>query len=145
MMPLRTNLRAFWRRLSRLDLVAFVLFLVGGIAYLLGGRGSGLSFIKFLGAIAAISIVIRMIGWWRTRLLWRLRNRLIVAYLFIALVPVLLVLALAVFSGRILYTQLGGYLLYVDLQHRVEMVSDGVEQIAYALDTLTRVVPLQTA
>jgi serine phosphatase RsbU (regulator of sigma subunit) len=52
-----------------------------------------------------------------------------------ALVPVLLVVALAAFSGMILYTQLGGYLLYVDLQHRVEMVSDGAEQIATALGT----------
>ena len=145
MTDFRTSLNAFWRRLSRLDLVAFVLFLIGAIAYLLGGSGNGLNFIKFLGVIAAIYMIVRIIGWWRTRLLWRLRNRLIVAYLFIALVPVVLVLALAVFSGRILYTQLGGYLLYVDLQHRIEMVSDGAEQIANALKSVTPGVPPQTA
>src|SRR5271155_2524628 len=135
MTSFRPKLDAFWRRLSRLDLVALVLFVLGATVYVLGGSGGGLSFLKFLGAIAAVYLIVRMIGWWRTRLLWRLRDRLIVAYLFIALVPVLLVAALAFFIGTILYTQLGGYLLYVDLQHRVEMVSEGAEQIATALGT----------
>src|SRR5271155_2263936 len=135
MTSFRPKLDAFWRRLSRLDLVALVLFFLGLIVYVLGGSGGGLSFIKFLGAISAVYLVVRIIGWWRTKLLWRLRDRLIVAYLFIALVPVLLVAALAFFIGTILYTQLGGYLLYVDLQHRVEMVSEGAEQIATALGT----------
>jgi phosphoserine phosphatase RsbU/P len=135
MTPFRPNLDAFWRRLSRLDLVAFVLFVLGLSVYVLGGNGGGLSFVKFLSAISAAYLVIRIIGWWRTKLLWRLRDRLIVAYLFIALVPVLLVAALAIFSLMILYTQLGGYLLYIDLQHRVQMVSEGAEQIAMALST----------
>jgi phosphoserine phosphatase RsbU/P len=135
MTPFRPKLDVFWRSLSRLDLVALVLFGLAVLVYVLGGSGIGLSFIKFLGAICAVYLVVRMIGFWRTRLLWRLRDRLIVAYLFIALVPVLLVLALATFLGMILYTQLGGYLLYVDLQHRVEMVSEGAEQIATALGT----------
>src|SRR5271154_2065941 len=135
MTPYRPKLDAFWRRLSRLDLVALVLFFLGLVVYVLGGSGGGLSFVKFLGAICAVYLIVRMIGWWRTKLLWRLRDRLIVAYLFVALVPVLLVATLAIFSLMILYTQLGGYLLYVDLQHRVEMVSEGAEQIATALGT----------
>lgn len=133
----RFRFRNFWRRLSRLDLVAFVLLLAGSLAWLLQISGNGFSFLKFLGTISGIYLIFRLIGWWRTRLLWSLRNRLIVAYLFIALVPVLLVGTLAVFAGLILYTQLGGYLLYVDLQHRIEMVSDGAEQIATALQSTT--------
>jgi phosphoserine phosphatase RsbU/P len=133
MTPFRANLNAFWRRLSRFDLVALVLLVLGVVVYVLGGSGGGLSFLKFLGTISAIYMIVRMIGWWRTRLLWRLRDRIIVAFLFLALVPVLLVGALVYFTGTILYTQLGGYLLYVDLQHRVEMVSEGAEQISTAL------------
>src|SRR5271154_7512279 len=100
MTEFRTSLDAFWRRLSRLDLVALVLFVVGAVLYLIGGSGE-LSFIKFLGAIAAVYLCIRMIGWWRTKLLWRLRDRPIVGYLFIALVPVLLLVTLTLFSGMI--------------------------------------------
>jgi sigma-B regulation protein RsbU (phosphoserine phosphatase) len=133
MTAFRANLQSVLRRLSRLDLVALALFLVGAAIYVLGVSGGLLSLLKFLGAIAAVYLFIRMIGLWRGRLLWRLRDRLIVAYLFIALVPVMLVVALAGFSLMILYTQLGGYLLYVDLQHRIEMVSEGAEQIASSL------------
>src|SRR5277367_815716 len=141
MTSFRPKLDAFWRRLSRLDLVALVLFFLGLIVYVLGVTGGGLSFIKFLGAICAVYLIVRMIGWWRTKLLWRLRDRLIVAYLFVALVPVVLVLTLAIFSLMILYTQLGGYLLYVDLEHRIEMVSQGAEQIATALGSSGSGVP----
>jgi phosphoserine phosphatase RsbU/P len=111
--------------------------LLGGILFLLGGSGGALSFVRFLSALAGAYLLFRVIGWWRARLLWSLRNRLIVAYLFIALVPVLLLGTLALFAGMILYTQLGGYLLYIDLQHRVEMASDGAEQIAAALGSVS--------
>jgi sigma-B regulation protein RsbU (phosphoserine phosphatase) len=144
MIDVHPHFRDFWRRLSRLDLVALAIFVVGAGLYLLGGSGE-LSFLKFLGAIAAVYLVIRIIGWWRTKLLWRLRDRLIVAYLFIALVPVLLLVTLTVFSGMILYTQLGGYLLYVDLQHRVQTISEGAEQIATSLGTTTPGVSPATA
>jgi len=134
---LRLHFRDFWRRLSRLDLVAVVLVLAGLFTEVMGLYGGRISFVKFLGFLAFVYLVFRVIGWWRTRLLWSLRNRLIVAYLFVALVPVLLVATLAIFAGLILYTQLGGYLLYVDLQHRIEVVSDGAEQIATALSSAT--------
>ncbi|HMI50355.1 MAG TPA: HAMP domain-containing protein, partial [Candidatus Saccharimonadales bacterium] len=134
---LRVHFRDFWRRLSRLDLIAVVLVLAGLFAEAMGLYGGRISFVKFLGFLAFVYLIFRVIGWWRTRLLWSLRNRLIVAYLFVALVPVLLVATLAIFAGLILYTQLGGYLLYVDLQHRIEVVSDGAEQIATALSSST--------
>lgn len=136
MTALLANLREFWRRVSRLDLIALGLFAVGGLTFLLELTGGLFSFQKFLGLLAGLYLLFRVIGWWRTRLLWSLRNRLIVAYLFIAVVPVLLLVALAIFSGLILYTQLGGYLLYDDMQHRVQTMADGAEQIAAALGNL---------
>jgi phosphoserine phosphatase RsbU/P len=120
--------------------------LAAGIAAFLFEREGGLfSFAKFLSVLAGIYLLFRLIGWWRTRLLWSLRNRLIVAYLFIAVVPVLLLLTLAIISGLILYTQLGGYLLYDELQHRVETISNGAEQIAAALKNVPRGIPIEGA
>ena len=43
---------------------------------------------------------------------WRLRNRLLVTYLFIAVVPILLIMTFVVLAGQFLYSQLGAYLLY---------------------------------
>ncbi|HVS86992.1 MAG TPA: SpoIIE family protein phosphatase [Candidatus Acidoferrum sp.] len=133
MTALRANLKEYWRRISRLDLIASAILAAGSAAFLLQREGGLFSFLKFLSVLAGIYLLFRLIGWWRTRLLWSLRNRLIVAYLFIAVVPLLLLLTLAIISGLILYTQLGGYLLYDELQHRVETIANGADQIAAAL------------
>jgi phosphoserine phosphatase RsbU/P len=136
MTPLRANLREFWRRLSRLDFVALLLVLTGGIAYVVEADGRISSFVQYLAILSAIYLSFRLIGWWRSRLLWSLRNRLIVAYLFIAVVPILLLLSLAVRSAQILYSQLGAYLLLEDIHRRVGMMADIAEHIAAAQATL---------
>jgi sigma-B regulation protein RsbU (phosphoserine phosphatase) len=145
MTALRANLREYWRRISRLDLIALVIFGAGSTAFLFERAGGLFSFVKFLSVLAGIYLLIRLIGWWRTRLLWSLRNRLIVAYLFIAVVPVLLLIALAIISGMILYTQLGAYLLYDELQHRVETIGNGAEHIAAALGNVPPGIPEENA
>jgi len=141
----RAKCRQFWSWLTRVDVAALVVFAIGGVIFLLGGSGKGLSFVKFLAAIAGLYLLFRVIGWWRTRLLWSLRNRLIVAGLFLALVPVFLLFTLATLSGLILYTQLGGFLLYQDMQQRVQMLSDGADQVAAALGSVTPGVPADVA
>lgn len=137
MTPLRVQLKEIWRRLSRPDLFALVVALLGLVAYATGRSGGVYSFLKFATLLCAGYLLIRFIGWWRSKLLWSLRNRLIVAYLFIALVPVVLIAVLAFLSAMLIYTQLGGYVLYQDLQRRVEMVNAGTEQIAAALESVS--------
>jgi sigma-B regulation protein RsbU (phosphoserine phosphatase) len=136
MTALRANLREFARRLSRLDLVALTLVFAGGIAGAAGAEGRISSFVQYLAILSAIYLCFRLIGWWRSRLLWSLRNRLIVAYLFIAVVPILLLLSLAIRSAQILYSQLGAYLLLEDINRRVDMMADISEHIAAAHATL---------
>ncbi|HEY8714136.1 MAG TPA: SpoIIE family protein phosphatase [Candidatus Acidoferrum sp.] len=126
------NLQSTWRRLSGLDITALAFLLVGGLAAVLGFHGGIFSFLKFLAVMAVVHLLFRFIGWWRSRLLWSLRNRLIVAYLFIALVPILLILTLTVLAGRILYSQLGAYLLYEDMRARINTIADMSEHIAAA-------------
>ena len=136
MTALRFNLRKFWRRLSRLDLTALALSLAGALAYLMEMSSPVLNFLKFFAALAGIYLLFRLVAWGRSRLLWSLRNRLIVAGLFIAVIPVLLLLLLAARSAGILYSQLASYLLYEDIQRRKEMLADIAEHIAAAHETL---------
>ena len=136
MTALRANLGEFWRRLSRLDLVALALVLAGGAAWALEAGSRIWSFVQYLAILSAIYLCFRLIAWSRSRLLWSLRNRLIVAYLFIAVVPILLLLSLAIRSAQILYSQLGAYLLLEDINRRVDMMADISEHIAAAHATL---------
>ena len=136
MTALSANLRNAWRRLSRIDLIAVALILGGAICGILDLRSGFANFLRFFAILSAVYVLIRLAGWWRTRLLWSLRNRLIVAYLFIAVVPILLIVTLVVLTGQILYSQLGAYLLYDDIQRRVATLADITEHIAAAHRTL---------
>jgi sigma-B regulation protein RsbU (phosphoserine phosphatase) len=125
-----------WDRTSRLDLVALLLAVAGGLAYIFEASGSIFNYLKFIALLAALYLFYRLLVWGRDRLLWSLRNRLIVAGLFIAVVPVLLLLLLAARSAGILYSQLASYLLYEDMQRRKDMLADIAAHIAAAHGTL---------
>src|SRR5580693_5912911 len=134
----RPQFQDFWRRLSRLDMVALVVFVAGTLVSVTAFRGGAISFVKYMAVLAGIYLVVRVIAWGRNRLLWSLRNRLIVAYLFIAVVPILLIITFVVLAGNFLYSQLGAYLLYEDLQRRIEMMTDIGQHIAAAHDFLPK-------
>jgi len=124
---------AFWRSLSALDWAALVLT---ALLLLTSWTNNplqslpGLGFLRFLGLLAIFYLLYRFWSRWRNQLLWSLRNRLIVAYLFIAIVPVVLILIFASLLGQIIYSQLGAYLLYHDIDDRLEMLADSTAGIA---------------
>jgi len=136
MTPIRATLKEVWNHLSWLDLLSAFLVIAGSALQLLNFNAGPSNFLKYLAVLAALYLLVRFIGWWRSRLLWSLRNRLIVAYLFIAFVPILLILTLVFLAGRILYSQLGAYLLHEDIQQRIEMIEDISEHIAVAHQVL---------
>jgi len=138
MNPLSSSLKMFWHRLSGFDIVALVIFGLGAVVTIAEISGNIANFVKFLAVLCLFYLLFRFIGWWRSRLLWSLRNRLIVAYLFIALVPILLIVTLVALAGRILYSQLGAYLLYEDIQTRINTIADMAEHIAAAHGPPTR-------
>jgi len=136
MTTFRANLKDVWSRLTWPDLVSTAVAAGGLMAAIFGFSGGFFSFLKYLAVLAGVYLLFRLIGWWRNRLLWSLRNRLIVAYLFIAAVPILSIVTLVVLAGRILYSQLGAYLLYEDIHQRINMIADISEHIAIAHQTL---------
>lgn len=137
-MPSFHRLRAFWRTTSTLDRAAAgvsLLFVLSWTTPL--GR-----YLSFLGAwrvilfvIAAGYLMVRLLRWARKRLLWGLRNRLIVAYIFIAVVPVVLLLAMVGLSGYLLYFQLGAHMLQDDLTERVTEVSHLAETLDETIES----------
>ncbi len=72
--------------------------------------------------VGAVLLGFRLLGRLRRLILWRLRNRLLVTYVFIAVVPVVLIVAMVVVSGYLMFGQLGAYLLISDLQAKVDEI-----------------------
>src|SRR5216683_3179148 len=143
MTTFRANLKDVWSRVTWPDLVSTALAAGGLMAAIFGFNGGFFSFLKYLEVLAGVYLLFLLIGWWRSRLLWSLRNRLIVAYLFIAFVPILLTVTLVFLAGRILYSQLGAYLLHEDIHNRIEMIADISEHIAIAHETLPAGITMQ--
>ena len=106
--------KSFWEGLSKLDWAALVVCAFGLWAGLAGISSQGAAWMgpaRLLGIAAAFYLLYRFWTSWRSELLWSLRNRLMVAYLFIGFVPILLILILASTGAQILYSQLAAYLL----------------------------------
>jgi sigma-B regulation protein RsbU (phosphoserine phosphatase) len=67
--------------------------------------------VTFLSAIAIVLFAIVGFRWLRSQLLWRLRNRLIVTYVFIGVIPVVLLTAMSVITLYILAGQFASYIV----------------------------------
>jgi phosphoserine phosphatase RsbU/P len=62
--------------------------------------------------------------------IWRLRNRLLVTYLFISVVPILLVASLAILGGYSLVSQLAVYLVTSALDRRIDALASLANAVA---------------
>ena len=127
---------AVLRRSSLLDRVALgfvVLYVFARIVSALGGAVPGSAFLAFLCFVAVVYFLFRLLPWFRNQMLWRLRNRLIVAYILIAVVPVVLLLSMAAIAGFGLYLQLGAHFLHDDIEDRTGTVAADSDAIAGAI------------
>jgi sigma-B regulation protein RsbU (phosphoserine phosphatase) len=124
--------KAFWKSLSLLDWVALAVCVAGLWLTGIASTARGTGFLKYLAVIAAGYLLYRFWSRLRSELLWSLRNRLIVVYVFIAVVPIILLLTLGIQAGRIIYSQFGAYLLYHEINDRIKVLDDSSEDVAAA-------------
>ena len=75
------------------------------------------NFIAFLFIVCALLMGFR---WLRRVLMWRLRNRLIVTYIFIGVIPVILLVAMALLAGMLFAGQFATYVAVSDLQSELK-------------------------
>jgi sigma-B regulation protein RsbU (phosphoserine phosphatase) len=109
--------RSSWPRLGRLDVVFLLFALAFAIAYF--ASVSPLVYWLGVGAIVlGLVVFFRIARRAMKKAIWRLRNRLIAAYLFIAVVPVVLITALLGLAGYAVIEQMSIYLVNRELDHR---------------------------
>jgi sigma-B regulation protein RsbU (phosphoserine phosphatase) len=115
---MRKGVLSYWRRLGRIGqafLFALALFLLA--RFLRAGLNTQIV-AGFLVTFLGLATAYRLARGVARRAIWRLRNRLIVAYLFIAVVPIVLILALVGFAGREIIGQVAVYLVDTELARR---------------------------
>lgn len=128
--------RSGWQRIgeqvSRFDRVALGVVALYGVIWLAGLVWTPLRFagrLRLLFFLAVAYLGVRGLAWLRREGLWSLRNRLILTYLFIAVVPVVLLLTMGALSAYLIYSQLGAHLLHDDLSDRHEKLAAAAETI----------------
>lgn len=127
---MQARLIALYRRLGRLERVFLILLAVALVARFTIS-GSGISVLLSLAAFGAGAVVLFRAGFKLMRLvIWRLRYRLLVAYLFIALVPIVLIVLLVGFGGDMIAGQIATYLVTAELDARREAMLDPARELA---------------
>jgi len=115
-----------------LDLLLFALqksFALVKVSY-----GQALSgWVGLLSFLAIILFTLLAIRWLKARLLWRLRNRLIVTYIFIGVIPVVLVMAMAFITIYLFAGQFANFVVTSELDSRLRSLQSVNAAIANEL------------
>src|SRR3954469_25065048 len=109
--------------LGQITLYLFSLFLVLAVTrqlMALAGRYGGASeltgWVYGIGTVAAFFFLFIFLRWVRQVMMWRLRNRLIITYVFIGLIPVVLLTSMAVIVGYLFAGQFAALQVSSEIQ-----------------------------
>ena len=133
LMPTSKVARTAWYLLG-LDLLLFTLQKLLGLFKLSYGDSlSGWVFFLSFGVI--VLFVILAYRWLKTKLLWRLRNRLIVTYIFIGVIPAALLVAMTFITIYLFAGQFANFVVISELNSRLRSLEAANAAIANELAT----------
>jgi len=89
--------------------------------------------IIFLSIVAIVLLVLAGLRWMRLHLLWRLRNRLIVTYVFIGVIPVFLLVVISIIALYLFAGQFASFMITSDIATHLRSMEASNRAIAHAL------------
>ncbi len=89
----------------------------------------------FLSGLAIVLLAIAGFRWLRSQLLWRLRNRLIVTYVFIGVIPVFLLVMISLITLYLFAWQFAGFVVTSDIAAHLRSMEAANRAIAHHLET----------
>ena len=111
------------------DLVVFALQVL--LSRLSPGAAASLAgWVSFLSFLAATLYTVVAFRWLRSQLLWRLRNRLIVTYVFIGVIPVLLLVMISIITLYLLAGQFASFVVTSEITSRLRSMESSNRAIA---------------
>jgi sigma-B regulation protein RsbU (phosphoserine phosphatase) len=124
------RVKALYRRLGRTERVFLLLLVLWAASPLVPLPGPAAFALTFAMYGMAVAVAIRWSRRVMEKAMWRLRNRLIVTYLFIGVVPIVLILALAVTGAYVITGQVAVYLVSSELERRTRGLSLSARALA---------------
>jgi sigma-B regulation protein RsbU (phosphoserine phosphatase) len=115
-----------------LDLLLFAVQLITSHASP-STSASLVGWVIFLSIVAIVLLSILGFRWLRANLLWRLRNRLIVTYVFIGVIPVFLLLIVSLISLYLFAGQFAGFVVTSEIATHLHSMEASNRAIARAL------------
>src|ERR1700686_3736453 len=115
-----------------LDLLLFALQKVFGLLKLSYGDSLG-GWVSFLSFLVIVLFLILAIRWVKAKALWRLRNRLIVTYVFIGVIPVVMLVVLAILSFYLFAGQFATFVVTTALDSELKSLDAANSAIAHEL------------
>lgn len=117
-------------RIGRLEIAFAAALCVYLILAVVGYIGPARLILKLILAVLGVWLAIRISRFAVKQMLWRLRNRLIVAYFFIAVVPIILITLLAGLAVALVGGQISIYLVTSELERRTASLRASIELLA---------------
>jgi phosphoserine phosphatase RsbU/P len=128
----RTRLARAACYLLGLDLLLFALKKLFGIFKVSYGQALS-GWVGILTALAIIFLAILAFRWLKAKMLWRLRNRLIVTYVFIGVIPVVLLVAMAFITIYLFAGQFANFVVTSELDSRLRSLQSVNAAITHEL------------
>jgi len=115
-----------------LDLLLFALQRLFGLLKVSWGQALG-GWVGVLSFLAIFLFAILLYRWLKAKLLWRLRNRLIVTYVFIGVIPVVLAMSMAFITIYLFAGQFANFVVTSELDSRLRSLQAVNAAIAHEL------------
>jgi len=117
--------------LGKLDQAFLALLLVYIVLLLMVPASGFVSLLQFVLFVLGGWLVLRITRFALRKAIWRLRNRILVTYVLIAVVPILLILTLAGLGSYVLAGQVAVYLARSELDRRVASMQAAAETLLH--------------
>jgi phosphoserine phosphatase RsbU/P len=137
------DLKSVWKRSGKLEKACGLVLVLYLLLLALTPEGLLTGLLGFAALVLGAWLLLRLARVVARKAVWRLRNRLIVAYLLIAVIPILLILTLVGLGGYMLADQVAVYLVRSELDRRVEAMR-GATAVLLRTEAKSRAAKLQS-
>ncbi len=137
----RTRIARFTGYLAAVEITLLILKAVFNLAGWKAAASFLAAFTGPLGFLLTILLIWLTIRWFRSHVMWSVRNRLIVTYLFIGGVPVTLALAMSLVGGYLVLEHLATFMAFSEIHAQAQRLSAANQALAHQIEAKPTAAP----